>query len=232
MVALVIWMIAAIVIMVVIVMRMIAAMMMVMHRVVRMTVGVTVRAARSVIVIMIVVMAVVAGLSGAALGLHIGAALGIERRIERDHAGAKTYDHRLDHRIAADAQRFWHDFGRQMAVAEVPGEPRQRQGIGGPDLSQRFRLGDHFHGSSILELQPIATAQHRRLREVEQEREPSNAGHGHPTAIAFVEIEHHRVGRSAGPMAGRDDFLSAQHPFVPFVRRPRHLGDRVPFGRV
>ena len=160
------------------------------------------------------------GVRAAALRLHISAALGIERRLERDHPRSQTPGHRLDDGIAADAQAFRQYFGWQMAVAEVPGEPRQRQGIGRSDLGQRFRLGDHFDGSSVLKPQPIAAAQHCRLREVEQEFEPSDAGHGHATAIAFVEIEHHRVGGSAGPMAGRNDFFSAQHPFFPFVRRP------------
>ena len=52
-------------------------------------------------------MAVVVRVRGAALGLRIGAAFRIERRLERDHAGAKPLGHRLDDRVAADAQRLW-----------------------------------------------------------------------------------------------------------------------------
>jgi hypothetical protein len=58
------------------------------------------------------IMAVVVGVGRAAFGLHIGAAFGIERRLERDHAGAKTFGHRLDHQIAADSERLWHYLGR------------------------------------------------------------------------------------------------------------------------
>src|SRR4029077_4753455 len=101
-----------------------------------------------VIMVMVMVMIVavlVGGVPGGAFGLHIGAAFGIERRFERDHARAETLRHRLDDGIAPDAQRLWRYFGRQMPVAEMPGDAGQRQGIGGPDLRQRFGFGDHFH---------------------------------------------------------------------------------------
>ncbi len=146
----------------------------------------------------------------AALGLDIGAAFRIEWRLERNHAGAKTRDHRLDHRIAADAQRLWHYFGRQMAVAEVPGDAGHRQGVRGPDFRQRFGFGDDFHQAPVLEPQTVAAAEHCRFREVEQELEPADAGHDDAPAIR-ARIEHDRVRRSARPMAGRYDFVSAQH---------------------
>jgi hypothetical protein len=103
MVMLVLWMIAAGVI--VVVMRMVVAMI-----VVSVFMAITMLAAGSVVVRMI--MAVVVSVGRPALGLRIGAAFGIERRLERDHAGAKTLDHRLDHGIAADAERLWQYFGR------------------------------------------------------------------------------------------------------------------------
>jgi hypothetical protein len=106
MVMLVLWMIAAGVI--VVVMRVVVAMIVV-------AVGmmvVVMPMIMVVIVIVIVIMAVMVGLRRVALGLRIGPAFGIERRLERDHAGAETLDHRLDHGIAADAERLWQDFGR------------------------------------------------------------------------------------------------------------------------
>jgi len=175
-----------------------------------------------VIMAVAVIMVVMMGLRGVALGLHIGAALGIERRLERDHAGPETHGHRLDDGVAADAQRLWHDFGRQMTVAEVPGDAGQGQWVCGPDLRQRFGLGEHFDHASVLEVQPIAAAQHCRFGEVEQEFEPADAGHGDTPAIALVEVEHHRIRRSARPMAGRDDFVSAQHLCTFRLGRPRH----------
>src|ERR1700733_15156836 len=131
MVMLVIWMIAAGV--AVIVVTMIVVVMM-------------------VVVVMRVIMAVA---RRAALGLGIGAAFGIEWRLKRDHAGAQALDHCLDHRIAADAQRLWHYLGRQMAVAEVPGDAGQGQRVGGSDFRQRFGLGDPLNHAPVLEPQPI-----------------------------------------------------------------------------
>ena len=83
------------------------------------------------VVVVAVIVIVALGSRRAHFGLHVGAALGIERRFERDHPCAKPVCHRLDDRIAADAQRLRQDFGRQMAVAEMPGdagqiEPRRR----------------------------------------------------------------------------------------------------------
>jgi hypothetical protein len=164
-----------------------------------------------IMVVIRVIMAVVVSVGRATLALRICAAFGIERRLERDHAGAKTLGHRLDNGIAADAQRLWRYFSRQMAVAEVPGDAGQGQRVDGPDFRQRFRLGDHLNHAPVLEPQSVAAAQHCRFREVEQKFEPADAGHGDATAIACIEVEHDRIRRSARPMAGRNDFFSAQH---------------------
>ena len=56
---------------------------------------------------------------------RIGAAFGIERRLDLDHARAQPLHHRLDDVVAPDAQALRHDLGRQMAVAEMPGDPHQ-----------------------------------------------------------------------------------------------------------
>ena len=56
---------------------------------------------------------------------RIGPALGIERRLYLDDARAQPLHHRLDDVIAADAQAFRHDLGRQMTIAEMPGDPDQ-----------------------------------------------------------------------------------------------------------
>jgi hypothetical protein len=164
-----------------------------------------------IMVVMRVIMAVGVSVGRAALGLGVGAAFGIERRLKRDHAGAQTFDHRLDYRIAADAERFRRYLGRQMAVAEVPGDAGQGQRVGGSDFHQRFGLGDHLNHAPVLEPQTVAAAQHCRFREVEQEFEPADARHGDAPAITRVEVEHDRIRRSARPMAGRNDLFSAQH---------------------
>jgi hypothetical protein len=181
------------------------------------------------VVMVIMIMTVVVRVRGAVLGLRIGAAFRIERRFERDHAGAKTLGHRLDDGIAADAQRLWLYFSRQMPVAEVPGDASQDQRVGGPDFHQRFGLGDHLDHAPVLEPQPVAAAQHRRFRKIEQEFEPADAGHGDTPAVTRVEVEHHTLRRRARPVASRDDFISAQHHCTFRGLGGRVIGDRFAF---
>jgi hypothetical protein len=172
--------------------------------VMRVVMAMTMLAARSMIVS-------VAMPFGTALALHIGPAFGIERRLERNHPSPEPRRHCFDHRIAADAQRLRQHFSQEMAVAKVPGDAGHRQRIGGSDLCQRFGLGEHLNHASILKPQSVAATQHRRFREIEQEFEPCDPGHRNAPAVAPVEVEHHRVSRSARPMARWDDLISAQH---------------------
>jgi hypothetical protein len=171
--------------------------------------AVTMLASGTVVVVGMMVIVVVMSLS--LISLHVSAAFGIEGRFERDHPGPESFGHRLDNRIAADAHRPGQDFGRQMAVAEVPGDAGQREPIGSPDLRQRLGRGDDFDNAPVLEAQPVAAAQHRGLCEIKQEGQAANAGHRHTPAIALVKIEHHRVGRRARPAAGGYHSVSAQH---------------------
>ena len=92
-----------------------------------------------------------------------------------------------------------HQFGRQVAIAEVPGDARQRGGVGGADFGERLRRGDDLDDAAVLELQSVAGAQHHRFRQIEQEAEAAHAGHGDAAAIALVVIEHHRIDGLARP---------------------------------
>src|SRR5712672_2958854 len=73
----------------------------------------------------------------------IGAAFGVERRLDLDHARAEPLHHRLDDVIAPNAQASACDLRRQMAVAEMPGDPHQMLRIGPADFSQRLGRRDH-----------------------------------------------------------------------------------------
>ncbi len=127
---------------------------------------------------------------------RIGAALGIERRLDLDDARAQPLHHRLDDVIAADAQAFRHDLGRQMAIAEMPGDPDQMQRIDAADFEQRLRGGHHLDQPAVFEDQRIAAAQRDRVLEIEQEFQPARARHRHPPPVPVVEIEHDGIGRS------------------------------------
>jgi hypothetical protein len=119
-----------------------------------------------------------------------------------------------------------------MAVAEMPSDARQRQRVGRTDLRQRLGRRNHFNDAPVLESQTVAAAQHRGFSEVEQEFEAANAGHDEAPAVAFVVIEHHRVGRRARPLAGGDDFVGAQHCRLSAARAAASSADPIRSTRV
>src|ERR1700694_1552986 len=81
--------------------------------------------------------------AGTLAAAGIGAAFGIEWRFDLDHAGPQPFHHRLDDVIAPDTQALRHDLRRQMAVAEMPGDPNQVVRVGTPYLDKRLRRRDN-----------------------------------------------------------------------------------------
>ncbi len=154
--------------------------------------------------------------------LGVGAALRVERRHDRGHGCAEAADHLLDDVVAADAQPVAEQLGRQVAVAEVPGDAQQIGRIGGRDLDKRLKRGADGDDAPVLQDQPVAVAQRHRLRQVEQELEPAGGGHRHAAAVALVIVEHHMVGRFAGPLAGGNDLGRADHRGAVWLLSGRH----------
>src|SRR6185437_10971000 len=113
----------------------------------------------------------------------IGATLGIERRLDLDDACAEPLHHRLDDVIPADAQSLRHELRRQMAVAEMPGDPDQVMRIAALDLEQRLGRRHHLDQPAVLEHQRVAAAQGDGVLEIKQELQPARARHCHPPAM-------------------------------------------------
>ena len=129
----------------------------------------------------------------------IGATFGIERRFDLDEARAQPSHHCLDHMIAADAQSPSRDLGRQVPIAEMPGEADQMLRIVPPDFEERLGRCHHLDQPAIFEHQRVAAAQRNRVFQVEQEFQPTRALHRHPPAVAIVKIEHDAIGRRFAP---------------------------------
>jgi hypothetical protein len=155
-------------------------------------------------------------------GSGVGAPLGIERRLDLDDAGAETPDHFLDDVVAPDPKPPGYDLGRQMAVAEMPGDAHQMVRIGAAYLDQRLRRGDHFDQAAIFQNQRVAAAQRHRRFQVEQEFEPARAGHRHPAPVAVVEIKYHGVGGCLCPAVLALNFCSPDHADLLTASRPCH----------
>ena len=150
----------------------------------------------------------------------IGAAFGIERRLDLDHARAKTLHHRLDDVIAPDPQALGHDLRRQMAVAEMPGDPDQMVRIGPANFEQGLRRRDHLDQPVIVEHQRIAAAQRHRMFQIEQELKPARARHRHPPPVTVVEIENDGISRRLRPAMWTADLRRADHKSPLTTSRP------------
>ena len=148
----------------------------------------------------------------------IGAAFGIERRLDLDDARAEALHHRLDHVIPADAKALRHDLGRQVAIAEMPSDPDQMQGIGAADFEQRLGGRHHLDEPSVFQHQRIAAAQRDGVFQIEQEFQPARARHRHPPPVPIVEIEHDGIGRGLRPAMLAQDFGRADHVEAPGAR--------------
>jgi hypothetical protein len=141
----------------------------------------------------------------------IGATFGIEWRFDLDHARAQSLHHRLDDMVAPDTQTPRRDLRREMAVAEMPGDPNQMLRIGAANLGQRLRCRDDLDQPFIVEHQRITAVQHRGSFEIQKEFKPARPRHRHPPPVAVVEIEHDCIGRRLAPAMLAADLRGADH---------------------
>lgn len=141
----------------------------------------------------------------------IGAAFRVERGLDGRDRGAEPFQHGLDDMVAADAQLLAEEFGREVAVAEMPGDPHEMGGVAGCDLGQRLRRRLDGDDAPVLEQQPVAVAQRDRVRKVEQEGRAALRRHRDTPAMAGVEIEDDGIDGRLGPQAGGIDGDGADH---------------------
>jgi hypothetical protein len=64
----------------------------------------------------------------------------------------ETGQHRFDHVVRPDAEHPVANFGRQVTIAEMPGEPCQLLRLSVSDLDERFRRRPHYHPAPVIEL--------------------------------------------------------------------------------
>jgi hypothetical protein len=163
------------------------------------------------VVVMVMIMTMMMIVRVVVMSRGIGAALGVERRFNGDDLRAKPVRHLFDDMVAADAQRAAGQFDRQMTIAEMPGDARERHSVLAPDFGKRLRRGDDFDNAPVLEREPVAGAQHHRFRQIEKELEAAHACHRQPAAITVVVVEHNGVGGGPGPRAGGTNGVRCEH---------------------
>lgn len=140
----------------------------------------------------------------------ISSAFRIERRFDGDDARAEATHHFLDDVIAPDAQSLANDLGRQMTIAEMPGDPHQMLRIGAANLNERLGRRDDLDQPPVFQHQRIAATQRHGLFQVQQELQPARAGYRHAPPVPVVETENHRIG-GFGPTSRWTNLCRADH---------------------
>ncbi len=164
-----------------------------------------------IMVVVVVIMMIMTMRDMATAG--IGSAFRIERRFDDGDARAKAAHHILDDMIAANAEALADDLGRQMPVAEMPGDPHEMVWISTANFHQRFGRRHHLDQPPVFQHQRIAAAQRDGFLQVQQEFQPARAGHRHPPPVPVVETENHRIGGGLGPANLRANLRCADHGF-------------------
>lgn len=165
-----------------------------------------------IMIMMIVIVPVIVAVVMMLLHRRIGAPFGIERRLDRHDFGAKTREQRLDRGIAPHAQTIGEELDRNVAVAEMPGEPRKRGKVLGARLDQRLRLGNDFDEVPVVELEQIAGAQRDPFGEIEGKVRPLNTVHAAVRRPALLGREDHRIdGDFAVRHVGGNNFDDPRH---------------------
>lgn len=141
----------------------------------------------------------------------IGPAFRREGRGDGFDRGTQSPQHVGNHMVLADEDAVRLHLGREMPVAEMPGNPAEERGIGG-DLDDRFWRFLHCDPAAIFEGKPVSRHQHLGAVEIEQKILALVAGELQPAAVAVVEIERDRAPCLVlGPTPGFFDMGDAMH---------------------
>jgi hypothetical protein len=119
-----------------------------------------------VVLVAIVMMPVAVTVHGAST---VGATFGIERAFNGAHGRAEAAHHLRDHMVLADVDGAIAKLCCEMAVAEVPGDTRQRPLVLADNLEQALRSGLDRDDAAVLQPDTIAGREHRRLGKIKQE---------------------------------------------------------------
>lgn len=161
-----------------------------------------------VTMVMVMVMVVVVSLDTA---VTVGPSLRIEGGDERCHPSPETLHHVLDHMVAPNAQRAGNKLGRQVAVAQVPGNAQQGVRRRGLYLDKVLGRGEHRDDAPVRKPQAVAVMKVNRLRHVEEHLRAARAIEHGAAAVPVLPVKHDTVGRGGFPGAGGQDFRDRYH---------------------
>ena len=176
-----------------------------------------------VIVTTMVVMLVVVVLVAGGRRHDVGAPFGVERRLDRRQTRTETIQHRLDGGVTAQPQAVGKHLDRNVPVAEMPGEPRQRIDVRGPHLDQRLGLGHDLDQAAVVEHQSIAHAQHHGLRQIDHDRRAVHGRQGAVLQASAGVIQDHAVDDPPAVDPGGGDNAGGASHGVPDGCRSNYL---------
>ena len=132
----------------------------------------------------------------------VGAAFRLERPLHRPYRGAKSNDHVRKHMVRADDQRSLADLGRNMTIAEMPGDPDRVNRIGNRNLEYRFGGCPDPYPAAVFKLQSVALPHCHRPLEIEQYSLSVIEFETDPATMTRIEVQGHAVARrSVRPVA-------------------------------
>ena len=93
------------------------------------------------------------------LTMPVGTAFRIKGCDQLAQLAAEFFDHVLNHVITPDTQRVAHQLGRQMPVAEMPGDLNKMRAIRCADFHQVFRFSADLNDPAVVENQAVTVMQ-------------------------------------------------------------------------
>ena len=125
----------------------------------------------------------------------VGAALGLERTFRPLHRRAQPDDQLLEHMVRTDGDDPPADLGRNVPVAQVPGQPGEPGGIARHHLEHRLGGRPDPDPVAVVEAQPVSGRHRHRPPEVEQHRFAVVELQQDPAAVPGVVVERDAAAR-------------------------------------
>jgi hypothetical protein len=99
----------------------------------------------------------------------VSAAFGLESCLDLLKIRSEAIEQIFDHVVGPNQKNVFSNFGRQVAIPQVPGKPHQLMAVRMPDLYERFGGGSDPEPGAVIELQPIAIPHGDGLGKVQED---------------------------------------------------------------
>jgi hypothetical protein len=142
----------------------------------------------------------------------VSPAFRLERGLQPCEICSQAKEHALDHMVGSNAKDMVSNFGRQMAISQMPGEAHELRGIFMPDFDDKLRGGFDLQQPAVLKLQGISIGHGNRFRKIEKDLFALIRHQANAAAMTSIEVERKGARRSfLRPMSGGAMNCSAMH---------------------